>query len=150
MAEDVFVPWGDTERKIYRFNDGVRVRCADPMAILRRLNKVEGLAIETDMRLAAEEGDDFAEESSKAQQRISDATRQVFDVPDLESGGLTESELLALITHFSLFVGRLAESARPLPSSPPCTDSEASGRSTTEHSSGSGLTATALVGNAAT
>lgn len=147
---EVFVPWGDQERQIFRFHDGAQERAIDPLPTLRRLQQTPGLSLENDMALAAAAGagGEFAVEGDKAIERLVDATRKAFSIPpltlaaDKSTIGLTEPEVLGLLTAFGKFIGRLQEAARPLANSPPTTDSAASANSTTPPGSDSISTGT--------
>lgn len=141
-----FRPWTDDEVRIYKFHDGVSVRAVDPLAVLRKLQAVPGLSLETDLALASasEAGGEFAVEGERAIERLVGATRDVFGVKPIELNaagepvGLTETECLRLLTNFGHFVAQLQESSRPLANSPPPTGSAASGDSGTSSTSASG------------
>lgn len=145
---DTFLPWGEAERSIYRFNDGTEERAVDPMTTLRKLQTMPGLALETDLTLASvvESGGKMAEEGEAAIVRLVDGARKAFNIPELKviDGkvvGLTESECLSLLIHFGRYVSRIRESAVPLASGPPPTEVVASETSSTKPSLDSGSTA---------
>lgn len=150
MDTEVFLPWGQNERQIFRFHDGVSERAIDPYPVLRKLRATPGLALETDLLLLAaiESGGEFSTEGELAFDRLTSAARKAFNVPPLTLAadgsviGLTDTECIGLLRGLGELFGRLQAAARPLPNSPPVTEPAASGNSTTPPGSDSGSTGT--------
>lgn len=65
--------------------------------------------------------------SVEAMEVTADAVRTAFDVPLYENGrGLTEGELVSLLTVFTVWMTALKKNTRPLPISPEPTEPESS------------------------
>lgn len=120
---DAWSRWQARRRDIFYFRAGRKSRCVDPLYIVHRLNAVEpnwekllgtiGHAVPdvlgAEMRAKAEK------DRADAANRLVEVSRTVFGMPPLaEDGtGCTEAEVVGTITGFVLFMGRLAEAARP-------------------------------------
>ena len=109
----VFVNWL-TRRRIrrsratFRFFDGRRWRYVDPIATLRTLHESETFSLETTLS----ELDSPDNTISLAAIGITaDAVRDAFDAPKYADGGLTESELLTLISTFVRYLAALKKNS---------------------------------------
>jgi hypothetical protein len=126
------------ERLIYTYWDGQKDRAGDPLELIRKLTGIDGFSLEHDAKLAAGQ----TPEATKALGRLVEAVRSAFGVKNLEEGGLTETETLALLHHFLDFLREVQRDAGPLPTSRPSTGCPANG-SATGNSSASGSAASA-------
>lgn len=124
------------ERQIFKFHDGQRVRHADPFAVWSKFEAHAGIDPETLLRDVIAKPvpgviGDIAERHKANQNtafdKLMSATGHAFEIPEFgdASGkpvGLTQRERLALVHNFIVYLGGLAEAARPFTSSPSATD----------------------------
>lgn len=103
------------ERLIYRYNDGVKDRRADPMVIQRELAKCEALDLE--IKCLGLQTPEAALRSLEAVGNVTGYVRTAFSLPLFEDGGLSEAECIELLNDFCLFVADLKKKAS---SSPTC------------------------------
>lgn len=139
MQSEGFMPFSPSERAIYRFHNGTEVVAVDPLAVLRKIEAVDGLALKEDLQIAAAEGEEFQADANAAVGRLVAAAREALGVKPFaevqgKQWGLTDSESLALLVDFVTFVGGLAREAVPFASSPAPTASPVS-ESATDSSS---------------
>lgn len=122
---------------IFRFFDGTRWRCADPIAVFRSLQNHPEFDLATTPQMASV---DNLEVKFDAIRKCADAVRVAFGVQLLDDtgAGLTEEECCALLVRFSEYLGGLKKSTSTQPTSPPSTASTSSGESTTKPASDSG------------
>ncbi len=100
-----------SHRGLFRFNDGVRVRAVDPIAILTALEQHEVFRFDLHP-LRAQEGED------EAFLVIADAVRQAFQVPAFtEAGkpGLTVRECFNLLRAFLFYADAQKKNSRLMP-----------------------------------
>lgn len=105
-------------RATFRFWDGSRHQCCDPMAAYRALSSHSTFDWERHPKLV-DKGDHEATEATLA------AIREVFSVKpfDVRRGtGLTESETLNLLVAFTQYLVSLKKSGSPSPTSPEVTE----------------------------
>lgn len=129
--------WRNRGRAIFRFWDGTRERCADPLVVHRALmahpefdwEKTPVLMDVDDQRVA-----------SDAMRVTAAGVRDAFGIPSLESGGLTEAECVQVLILFNLFLDRVKKNIGSPPTSLPATESAFSGTSTTKPASDCGST----------
>lgn len=116
------------ERFLFRYRDGVRTKSCDPLAAERTLAAVLGddwrgvvrrLNDKPPMGLVGETADEWQAEAAKRRDRVLDAVCRAFSVErytdpgDAPPRGLTEVELLGLLTGYTLYCVELVERARP-------------------------------------
>ena len=122
---------------IFRYFDGTRWRCADPIAVFRSLQSHPEFDLATTPKMA---GVDDPKIKFDAIRKCADAVRVAFGVQPLDDtgAGLTEEECCALLVRFSQFAEGLKKSTSTQPTSPPSTASTSSEESTTKPASDSG------------
>lgn len=126
------------EREIFKYWDGKQIRRGDPLKIDRSFLTNPDFDPKLDPQICRVPTPD----GIKAIGRVTAAVRKAFGVAELEDGGLTDGECLALFGEFYAYIAELEESARPLASSPGPTVSAAGG-ATTPSGAASGSTAPA-------
>ena len=122
---------------IFRFFDGTRWRCADPIAVFRSLQNHPEFDLATTPKMA---GVDDPKIKFDAIRKCADAVRVAFNVQPLDDtgAGLTEEECCALLVRFSQYADALKKNTNPPQTSPPSTASMSSEESTTKPVSASG------------
>lgn len=122
-------------RAIFRYWDGSRLRSIDPMVAYRALDSHNEFDWETHPLLI-----DPPEDAPKLNIKLSveamgitaDAVRTAFDIPQYKNGrGLTEGELVNLLTVFTEWMTALKKNTRPMPISPEPTEPESLDESAT-------------------
>ena len=121
----------DQRRDIFHYFDGTDKRRADPLALMTRIeDDCPDFADLLSIIAAGEEGGlsipspgvkaEMSAAYKSALAKLLAVVRKAFGVKPLDqSGGLTDAETLQLFTRYLVFMGELAEAARPLPDSPP-------------------------------
>lgn len=113
------------KRRIYRFHDGRRWRAADPLKALVDLELHEVVVPERDLPAV-----DAA--SPEATRNVAEATREIFDVPPFEEGGLGYEELLQVLEGLFAFMEQLKKNTSVAPRQLPPTEESTSSDSTVE------------------
>lgn len=118
----------DADRKIFRFFDGTKTRRADPLAVMVKIEDIcpQFADLLTVVARSADKplipgpvADDLKAGQNAATAKLLEVTCTAFGVKPLgDTDGLTSAEQMTLLTRFLIFMGGLAEEARPLPSSP--------------------------------
>lgn len=117
-------------RAIFRYWDGSRMRSIDPMIPYRILDSHETFDWETHPLLIDPDDDSPKPDiklSVEAMEITADAVRTAFEIPKYDNGrGLTEGELIDVLTVFTVWMTALKKNIRPLPISPEPTEPESS------------------------
>lgn len=95
-----------TDFRIYKFNNGMKNVCADPLTIQRRLTQLLEGAPD---RIAEEARSEDNAIAFPAIEKILAATREVFDLMPLDAetgGGLIEEDVIARWNHFQEWMSK--------------------------------------------
>lgn len=109
-----------SERLIYRYWNGSRQVAVDPVAVSRKLARIDDFNIDRDIQIAASGIPDAVVSLG----RLVSAARDVFDLePFAEDDrgrpvGLTETQTVELLANFLTWLGEAQSDADPLPASP--------------------------------
>jgi len=127
---------------IFRYHDGTRRRCADPIAVYRGLLAHKTFDIGTHPKLIQVDDPKISLEAIGVCAR---AVRDVFGIGGLTDigDGLTDLECCALLAEFVQYAAGLKKNINQPPTSPPPTESPPSDPSTTKPASDCGSTSTA-------
>lgn len=132
MDPETGIPYGEEERRIYRYSAGGREMRADPLAAMRRIRQAardRGVDLEHEEktvramveagRVGAELPGDMVDAYYEALGRIAAVARDAFGVPDAEAdpGGWTEAEALDALYGFLGWMKDLREGFTTTPSS---------------------------------
>ena len=98
-------------RAVFRYWDGRRYSCADPLQVYRALSTHAEFDWSTHPKLVDEEDHD-------ATVLTVSTMREVFKVPAFEDGGLTEAECIALLVDYVAYLTRLKKKVSRLRTSP--------------------------------
>jgi len=101
-----------TDRVLYHYWDGSKTVQADPMWLYKRILAV---GPELSKTITESEKDLNAEESRKASDQVLVLLRGIFNVQNMDGGGLTETETMDLLHHFWDFMETLRRKNRPQP-----------------------------------
>lgn len=121
-------------RRIYRYFDGRRWRCIDPMLAARNLHSHPEYRPDVHPKLA-DAGD------ADALEVMLGAVRDVFGIPPFDGRtcrGLTEAETLGLLVDFTDWLATVKKNTSPSPTSPPPMGPEPSEASATKPAPDSG------------
>ena len=148
MLSNLFRKWiQNRNRAIFHYWDGSKYRTIDPMVAYRELDLHSEFDWETHPLLIDPPEGESADTrlSVEAMGITADAVRTAFHVPLYEDGrGLTEGELVNLLTEYAEWMNALKKNTRPLPISPEPTEPESSeAESDTNVNSVCGSTSTA-------
>lgn len=117
--------WSRDHRSIYRFNDGVTTRRADPLVIAREVERLcpqytdlFGLLVDDhSFAPAGAVREDLQRQQKEALAKLVAVARQVFRVPadpdPLIGFALTESQSFGLLAEWLLWMAKAGEEARP-------------------------------------
>lgn len=98
-SPDCYMP---RERFIYSFWDGEKQRKVDPLVYYKRMRRRW-----TDITIAWKVAGSISSKAVEGQEKLIDAIRDVFQVKNHESGGLSEIECVELIIHFVAYCDAL-------------------------------------------
>lgn len=120
---DGWARWQSSRRKVFFYRAGTKSRRVDPLLVVQQLNRVEPnwesllgtIGSKVPDVLGAEMRAKAEKDRNDAAARLVEVSRTVFDMPPLghDGSGCTQEEVIGTITGFVLFMGRLAEAARP-------------------------------------
>lgn len=144
---EAFMPYSPEERAIFRYFDGGKTVAVDPLVVIKKFGKVDGLAFDADLQIAIADNEAMAKESDEAFERLVAASREVFGLKpfaevDGVQSGLTDAESFRVLVEFAKMVGGLQRAAGPFLNSPEPTDSAGSEGPSTDYGSDFTLTAT--------
>lgn len=105
-------------RGIFRYHDGTKWRLADPIAVQRACDLHPSWIPKADLGLMCQPG----RMGQQAAQRGIEALREIFGIPPLEQGGLTEEEIWEVWIAFCDFLGELKKNSKMPPIGSPPTD----------------------------
>lgn len=97
-------------RDIFHYWDGRTFRCADPFVIYRGLSTHPEFDWETDPKMLSVADPAVVLEVSA---RLAKAVRDVFGLPAVEQGGLTELECQSLLAQFGRYKLHVKKNIRP-------------------------------------
>jgi len=122
FVQNAFTRWvSNPYRRLFRFWDGRRYRCVDPMVILRRLGEVDNLDMENDPKRLKSKMESVRLEATR---EIAAAVRHAFDLPVYDGRkGLTEEELCSLLGLFTRRMQALKKNTANSLSAAPSTES---------------------------
>lgn len=127
----------DESRGIFRFHDGQRWRRVDPIRVSICLDAIDGFhPIDTPQLLQVEEGAELL----KTAEKVAEAVRVAFKVPQFDDGGLTTLECVNLLADFFDFTEGVKKNSNPTPTLLRPTASASSGESVSSSGSASGST----------
>jgi hypothetical protein len=116
------------ERLIFRYGDGEREVCADPLEIQAALasSPVEGFDLETDCKAMEVTFPEFQKQAQAALDRLIQAIRIAFKLKPFEQIGkkqigLTRGECMTVFVQFVLFMDDLKKKLGILPTTPSAT-----------------------------
>lgn len=120
--------WRDQDRVIFRYYDGTRNRVADPLQVVGKLRTQNATYLE-DLELLGKDVNtvppgnlraDLTRQREDAILRLIQVSRSVFNIPGLtEQGGLTDAEVIGVLTSFFAWMEHMAQEAAPFATSPP-------------------------------
>jgi hypothetical protein len=111
------------DRKLFVFFDGRRKRRCDPFVVCRALFDAKDFDWDETPKLL---NTGHSPTQLIAFQKIGIAVRAAFDVPTVETGGLSEIECLELLTAFREYLGNVKKNGSLFPILPDSTDSQQS------------------------
>jgi hypothetical protein len=103
------------QRQLFKYSDGVRTRCVDPVMIMRAMIAHEKLNLETHLPQLTSE---FPELQNEAAEIVVSATREIFGLKpfsDLNRAGLTELETIDVLNDFVIFTETLKKNGSGQP-----------------------------------
>lgn len=121
--------WRDRSRNIFSYDDGVRIRYADPVAVGNDLEAalpdyqslLGVLAQKTAEIPPGPMRTDLVQQQRDAIKKLSTAARTVFNLPKLDDQtgwGATDAHAIAVITEYFMFMEGLARKAELFQDSP--------------------------------
>lgn len=133
-AEERYDLYEPSSRAIYSYFDGKNVVSRDPIVLYRKVAEV-GQELSVDIRAANSVLS--AKIAAAGQAGVVKKIKQIFGVTSFEEGGgLTETELMALLDHFLEYCDRVKKNSNPLTTTTP----EISSTSTTDTKENTGNT----------
>lgn len=106
-------------RLLFRFWDGSRFISSDPFVLLRRLTNTEKFDMESDLKMLQIPDPKIVTQKIGY---IADGVREIFDLKNFESGGLSELECVQLLLTFSDFLDTVKKNGVLNPNSSPASD----------------------------
>ena len=109
----------ERRRRLFVYWDGRQTVRADPMVIMRRMSDHETFDPDNDYKRLKNPN---SAARGRALEHLAQVSRDVFDLPTFDGrNGLTELELLHLLTQFNASMAALKKNMQPSPEFPPST-----------------------------